>query len=101
MKTFFKVIGWILAFIVALIIYYAIEEKTRVQWILGFGVGYAIWLVLKQMTEAEQRTSARLDRIEDLIRRQQDEGLSVYDREGLAEMIRDHRESKRPWRDTA
>lgn len=90
-----KVSLWSLGAVAAVFTYLVAAEDTRKHWGIVVAFGYCFWLVLKQISDAEKRTEARLDRLEDMLRRQSDEGLSAYEREGLADLISDHRNAKR------
>lgn len=95
MKTLLKTVAWIVFLLLIFLLYVASDNATNQRWGLALGIAYCFWLVTKQITDAENRAQARFNQLEEMIRRQADAGLSIYQSDGLSELIRDHQATKR------
>ncbi|MCY1227075.1 hypothetical protein D9M72_393340 [compost metagenome] len=95
MKTFFKALGWLVAIALVFLLYVASDNATNQRWGMAIAIGYCFWLITKQITDAENRAQARFNQLEEMIRRQADAGLSLYQSEGLSGLIRDHQAARR------
>lgn len=96
LKTFLKGVAWVVGVLIALAWWASLKDGEHDRVVIVAVVVWVFWSLNKTMDQSREGIEARLDRIEEMLQRQKDTGLTDHEIDGLVEIINDHRNAKRP-----